>query len=82
MKTYLVTFEIRDGDNEYEQKGLISINGEPEDEAFISEEYGDVPYCSLNDAWDLGYGNGYPLATVSSWTEVKAEHVEILKRYL
>ena len=82
MKTYLVTVEIRDGDNEYLDKSLVEVQTEhPTDELFIKEIYGDIPYDNFNKSWDIGYGAGYPLVRVSSWQEVKPEHIEILRYY-
>ena len=82
MKTYLVTVEIRDGDNEYLDKNLVEIQTEnPKDQMFIEEIYGDIPYDNFNESWDIGYGAGYPLVRINSWQEVKPEHIEILKYY-
>ena len=78
---YFVIFDIRDGDSSYEQYSLISIDIDPNEKAFILEEYGNIPYCSLNDSYDLGYGNGYPLVRVGSWKEIKPEHLQTLKTY-
>lgn len=82
MKTFIVTIEIRDGDNEYDSKHLVEIQSDhPTDDVIIEEIYGEIPYDKFNDAWDIGYGDGYPLVRVSSWQEVKPEHVEILRYY-
>ena len=82
MKTYLVTVEIRDGENEYLDKNLVQTQTEnPTDQMFVEEIYGEIPYDNFNESWDIGYGAGYPLVRINSWQEVKPEHVEILKYY-
>jgi len=80
--TYIVTIEIMDGENTYFVKQMVSLSdAEPEDELFIKEIYGDIPYDKDAKCWDIGWGEGYPLASVYSYQVVEPQHINILNNY-
>ena len=80
--TYLVTVEVRDGENIYHEKELVSVSElAPRDKDFILELYGDVTYDDYNKCWDLSCGIGYPLVTITGYYLVEEDHIEILRSY-
>jgi hypothetical protein len=80
--TYLVTVEVRDGENIYHEKELVSVSElAPRDKDFILELYGDVTYDEYYECWDISCGMGYPLVTITGYYLVKEDHIEILRSY-
>ena len=81
-KQYLITNEIRDGEQEYHDTGIWMLNDDPtEKEILIESFFGHDEIEQVWNGWEEK-GYDYRIVSVHSIKEIDPKHLDILKLYI